>query len=71
MRDVGMMACLFMATAGMVLGGFFIMAGRMFMVLNRFCVVDFPEVETRSREELRKPSLAKTRVIFHKLEYLI
>jgi hypothetical protein len=39
MRDVGMMACLFMATAGMVLGGFSMMAGRMFMVLSRFCVV--------------------------------
>ena len=39
MRDVGMMACLFMATAGMVLGGFFMMAGRVFMVLSRFCVV--------------------------------
>ena len=39
MRDVGMMACLFMATAGMVLGGFFMMSGRMFMVLSRFSVV--------------------------------
>ena len=39
MRDVGMMSGLFMATAGMVLGGFSMMAGRMFMVLSRFCVV--------------------------------
>jgi hypothetical protein len=39
MRDVGMMASLFMATAGVMLGGFFMMAGRMFMVLSGFAVV--------------------------------
>ena len=39
MRDVGMMPSLFMAPAGMVLGGFFVMAGRMFMVFRRFCMM--------------------------------
>ena len=39
MCHVGMMARLFMATAGVVLGRFFMMAGRMFMVLSRFCMV--------------------------------
>jgi hypothetical protein len=39
MRDVGMMSGLFVATAGMVLGGFFVMAGCMFMVLRRFCMM--------------------------------
>ena len=39
MCDLGMMACLFMATAGVVLGRFFMMAGGMFMVLSRFGVV--------------------------------
>ena len=39
MCDVGVMASLFMATAGVVLGGFFMMASRMFMVLSGFCVV--------------------------------
>ena len=39
MCDVGMMARFFMATAGLVLGSFFMMAGRMFMVLSSFCVV--------------------------------
>jgi hypothetical protein len=39
MRGLGMMTCLFMATAGIVLGRFFMMASRMFMVLSRFCVV--------------------------------
>jgi hypothetical protein len=35
MRDVGMMPVLFMAPAGVVRGRFFVMAGRMFMVLCR------------------------------------
>ena len=39
MRDVGMMPSLFMAPAGIVLGRFFVMAGRMFMVLRRFCMM--------------------------------
>jgi hypothetical protein len=39
MRDVGMMPGLFMAPAGVVLGRFFMMAGRMFMVLRRFCMM--------------------------------
>ena len=39
MRDVGMMPRLFMAPAGVVLGRFFVMAGRMFMVLRRFCMM--------------------------------
>jgi hypothetical protein len=34
--DVGMMPGLFMAPAGIVLGRFFVMAGRMFMVLRGF-----------------------------------
>ena len=37
--DVGMMPGLFMAPAGIVLGRFFVMAGRMFMVLRRFCMM--------------------------------
>jgi hypothetical protein len=36
---VGMMPGLFMAPAGIVLGRFFVMAGRMFMVLRRFCMM--------------------------------
>jgi hypothetical protein len=39
MRDVGMMPGLFMAPAGVVFGRFFVMAGRMFMVLRRFCMM--------------------------------
>ena len=39
MCDVGMMASLFMATAGVVLSGFFMMASRMFMVLSGSGVV--------------------------------
>lgn len=39
MRDVGMMPGLFMAPAGVVLGRFFVMAGGMFMVLRRFCMM--------------------------------
>ena len=39
MRGLGMMACLFMATAGVVLCRFFMMACGKFMVLSRFCVV--------------------------------
>ena len=39
MRDVGMMSGLFMAPAGVVLGSFFVMAGRMFMVLRSFCMM--------------------------------
>jgi hypothetical protein len=39
MRDVGMMPGLFIAPAGVVLGRFFVMAGRMFMVLRRFCMM--------------------------------
>jgi hypothetical protein len=39
MRDVGMMPGLFMAPAGVVLGRFFVMAGRMFMVLRRLCMM--------------------------------
>jgi hypothetical protein len=37
--DVGMMPGLFMAPAGIVLGRFFVMAGGMFMVLRRFCMM--------------------------------
>jgi hypothetical protein len=36
MGNVGMMPCLFMATAYVVLGCFFVMAGCMFMMLRRF-----------------------------------
>jgi hypothetical protein len=36
MRDVSMMPCLFMAPAHLVLGRFFVMASRMFVVLCRF-----------------------------------
>jgi hypothetical protein len=39
MRDVGMMPGLFMAPAGVVLGRFFVMAGRMLMVFRRFCMM--------------------------------
>ena len=39
MGNVGMMPCLFMATAGVVLGCFFVMAGCMFMMLRRFCMM--------------------------------
>jgi hypothetical protein len=39
MRDVGMMPGFFMAPTGVVLGRFFVMAGRMFMVLRRFCMM--------------------------------
>jgi hypothetical protein len=39
MRDVGVMPGLFMAPAGVVLGRFFVMAGRMFTVLRRFCMM--------------------------------
>ena len=35
----GMMPGLFMTPAGIVLGRFFVMAGRMFMVLRRFCMM--------------------------------
>lgn len=38
-RDMGMMACLFMATAAIVLGRFSVMSGGMFMVLRRFCMM--------------------------------
>ena len=39
MRDVGVMPGLFMTPAGLVLGRLSVMAGRMFMVLRRFCVM--------------------------------
>ena len=39
MGDVGMMSGFFVATAGVVLCRFFVMAGRMFMVLRRFCMM--------------------------------
>jgi hypothetical protein len=39
MCDMGMMPGFFMAPAGVVLGRFFVMAGRMFMVLRRFCMM--------------------------------
>jgi hypothetical protein len=39
MREMGMMAGLLMAPASVVLGRFFVMAGRMFMVLRRFCMM--------------------------------
>jgi hypothetical protein len=39
MCDMGMMPRLFMAPAGLVLSRFFMMAGRMFMVLRRFCMM--------------------------------
>jgi hypothetical protein len=39
MRNVGMMPGLFMAPAGVVFGRFFVMAGGMFMVLRRFCMM--------------------------------
>jgi hypothetical protein len=39
MCDVGMMPGLFMASAGIMLSRFFVMAGRMFMVLRRFCMM--------------------------------
>jgi len=39
MRNVGMMPSLLMAAAGMVFGRFFVIAGRMFMVLRRFCMM--------------------------------
>ena len=39
MCEVGMMASLFMATTGIMLGRFFVMVGCMFMVLRRFCMM--------------------------------
>ena len=36
MGNVGMMSCLFMATADVMLGRFFVVAGCMFMMLRRF-----------------------------------
>jgi hypothetical protein len=39
MRDVGMMSGLFVATAGVMLSRFFVMAGCMFMVFRRFCMM--------------------------------
>jgi hypothetical protein len=39
MRDVGVMPGLFMTSAGLVLGRLSVMAGRMFMVFRRFCVM--------------------------------
>jgi hypothetical protein len=39
MRNVGMMPGLFMAPADVVLGRFFVMAGRMFMVLRRLVMM--------------------------------
>jgi hypothetical protein len=38
-RDMGMMPSFFMVPAGLVLGRFFVMAGRMFMVFRRLCVM--------------------------------
>jgi hypothetical protein len=39
MCDMGMMPRLFMAPAALMLSRFFMMAGRMFMVLRRFCMM--------------------------------
>ncbi|MBV8377389.1 MAG: hypothetical protein JO279_10340 [Verrucomicrobia bacterium] len=39
MRDMGMMSGFFVISTGMVLSCFFMMAGRMFMVFRRFCVM--------------------------------
>ena len=38
-RDVGMMRRFFMAPALMVLRRFFVVSGRMFMMLRRFCMM--------------------------------
>ena len=53
MRDVGMMPGLFMAPASVVLGRLFVMAGRMFMVLRRFCMMFCALLAHRGFEGLR------------------
>src|ERR1700686_407556 len=51
--DVGMMPGLFLSPAGIVLGPFFVMAGLMFMVLRRFCMMFCTLLAHRGFEGLR------------------
>jgi hypothetical protein len=53
MGNMGMMCGLFMATADGVLGCFFAMAGRMFMMLRRFCMMLFAWLAHRERLSYR------------------
>jgi len=61
-RHVGMMPSLFMAPAGMVLGRFFVMTGRMFMVFRRFCMMFCASLAHRGFVGLRSKTGKQVRI---------